>query len=233
MQTARETVKLKDIGSVTFFRNIRSKNIRIRVKPDLSVLVSFPYYASLKLVTEFVHKNREWIRQQQSQFESRSNIFSGGSVFRTKHFTVYFSGGSENKVTRTGTDVFVTVNDFAQGESRVFIEKVITAIYRLEAKNILPARLKTLAARFGFSFGKVTIRNNKRNWGSCSAQNNISLNLQIIKMPDELIDYILLHELVHTEIKNHGAKFWERLNEVTGSNARALNRKTRQYSAYL
>ena len=229
---ANKVVKLKGIGSVTFLKNIRSRNIKISVKPDKSVLVSFPYYTSSKSVIEFVQKHEEWIQRQQAKFEARVNRFSDGSVFNTKHFTLNFAQGFENKIKKKEGNVFVTINDFASAESHVFIEKIITEIYRFEAKSILPTRLNKLSEQFGFSFNNVTIRNNKRNWGSCSPRNNISLNLQMMKMPDKLIDYILLHELVHTEIKDHGAKFWERLNQVTCNKARTLAKEIKQYSTY-
>ena len=227
-----KAVQLKDIGSIIFSRNRRSKSIKISVKPDKSVLVSFPYFVSSKSVIEFVQKNKAWIQSQQSKLEARLNRFSDGSVFKTKHFTVSFSQGFENKARKKEGNILIMVKDFSSTESQVFIEKVITEIYRFEAKNILPARLNKLAEQFGFSFNNVTVRNNKLNWGSCSSRNNISLNLQMMKMPDNLIDYILLHELVHTEIKNHGPKFWERLNQVTGNKARALAKEARQYSTY-
>ena len=226
-------IQIKGIGSVIFSKNRLSKNIKISVKPDKSVLVSFPYYASRKSVIEFVQKNETWIQGQQSKIEARLNPFSEGSVFKTKHFTISFSQGFENKARKKEGNVFLTVKDFSSSESQAFIERVIAEIYRFEAKNILPARLSKLAEQFGFSFNKVTIRNNKRNWGSCSSRNNKSLNLQMMKMPDNLIDYILLHELVHTEIKNHSPKFWEKLNQVTGNKARLLAKETRQYSTYI
>ena len=229
---ANNVVQLQGIGSVIFLKNRRSKSIKISVKPDKSVLVSFPYYASKKSVIEFVQKNKEWIQNQQSKFETRLNQFSEGSVFKTKHFIISFSQGFEYRASRKEGNFLITVKDFSSTESRLFIEKIIAEIYRFEAKNILPARLSKLAEQFGFSFNNVTIRNNKRNWGSCSARNNISLNLQMMKMPDKLIDYILLHELVHTEIKNHSQKFWEKLNQVTGNKVRALAKEVRQYSTY-
>ena len=227
-----KVVQLKGIGSVTFSKNKRSKNIKISVKPDKSVLVSFPYYTSSKSIIEFVQKNESWIQRQQSKLEVRLNRFSDGSVFKTKHFIISFSQGFENKVRKKEENILITVKDFSSAESRVFIENVITEIYRFEAKNILPARLNKLAEQFGFSFNNVSIRNNKLNWGSCSSRNNISLNLQIMKMPDKLIDYILLHELVHTEIKNHGPKFWEKLNLITENKARTLAKEAKQYSTY-
>jgi predicted metal-dependent hydrolase len=92
--------------------------------------------------------------------------------------------------------------------------------------------LHELAEKHQFQYNKVTIRNNKRNWGSCSSKNNISLNLQMMKLPDELIDYILLHELVHTEIKNHGQGFWNKLNSVTNNRAKEQSKQVRKYTTY-
>jgi len=124
------------------------------------------------------------------------------------------------------------VEDFHSEASLRYIDQVLTAVYRLEARMLLPDRLQELARQHGFRYQKVTIRNNRRNWGSCSSRNNISLNLQMMKLPDELIDYILLHELVHTEIKNHRPAFWERLNGLTGQRARELAGKVKKYSTY-
>ena len=100
---------------------------------------------------------------------------------------------------------------------------------RLEAKSFLPGRLAWLAREHGFSFNKVTIKNLKSRWGSCSGRNNINLNLHIMRLPDELIDYILLHELSHTVEKNHGPRFWALLNRVTGGRARELDKKVNEY----
>ena len=133
---------------------------------------------------------------------------------------ITFLQGESNRVMKRGEQIQVIVQDFDSETSKAFIEDVVTEVYRIEAKMHLPKRLSVLAAQHGFSFSKMTIRDNRRNWGSCSSQNNISLNLQMMKLPEELIDYILLHELVHTEIKNHGPKFWQRLDEV--SNGQAL-----------
>jgi hypothetical protein len=105
-------------------------------------------------------------------------------------------------------------------------------VYRFEAKKYLPKRLIELASLHGFQYNRVTIRNNKSNWGSCSSQNNINLNLHLMKLPEYLIDYILLHELVHTKEKNHGAGFYAILDRVTGNKARELAKEVKQYSTY-
>lgn len=227
-----KVVHLNRIGTVTFSKNRRSKNIKISVKPDKTVLVSFPFFVSSKKVVAFLMKNEDWIRKQQQKFVSKKNKIKEGTYLKTKLHDVFFLKGETNKLVKNGLVVKIFSSDFNSEETEIFIDKAIVAIYRFEAKKILPQKLEVLALLNGFSYNKVTIRNNKRNWGSCSFKNNISLNLQMMKLPDELIDYILLHELVHTEIKNHGPGFWEKLNEITNSKARELAKQAKQYSTY-
>jgi len=94
------------------------------------------------------------------------------------------------------------------------------------AKIQLASRLAELAEQHGFSYNKVTFRQQKTRWGSCSAKNNISLNLRLASLPDELSDYVILHELVHVRIKNHGAQFWKELQRLMpDAQKRALSLK--------
>jgi predicted metal-dependent hydrolase len=105
-------------------------------------------------------------------------------------------------------------------------------IDKTKARQRLVRKLDALAAIYGFTYNKVFIRNQKTRWGSCSAQNNISLNIKLIWLPDELIAYVILHELVHTRIKNHSAKFWNALEKIKG-NAKNLRRDLGDYSFML
>ncbi len=101
-----------------------------------------------------------------------------------------------------------------------------------EARNRITRRLEELAARHGFTYGRVTFRTQKSRWGSCSARNNLSLNLKLALLPERLLDLVLLHELVHTEIKNHGPAFHARLEEVLPG-ARRLDRELDSYAPIL
>ena len=75
---------------------------------------------------------------------------------------------------------------------------------RAEAKRVLPERLESLARRYGYSYNKVTIKHNRSNWGSCSTRGNINLNLNLMRLPGLLQDYVMLHELTHLREMNHG-----------------------------
>lgn len=89
---------------------------------------------------------------------------------------------------------------------------------RRQAKAELPLRLAELAARYGFTYNKVTIKHNSTNWGSCSARGNINLNLNIVRLPHPLRDYILLHELCHLKHHDHSHAFHLLLEHVLTDN---------------
>jgi len=164
--------------------------------------------------------------------DARKTKIDQESEMKTKLYQIEFLKADENRVSRRGKLIRIMLADFDSEQSKAFVEKCLTAVYRFEAKQLLPGRLAELAKNHGFKYNKVTIRDNRRNWGSCSSANNISLNMQMMKLPDTLIDYILLHELVHTEIKNHGPKFWQRLNEITDNRAKELANEVRKFSTY-
>jgi predicted metal-dependent hydrolase len=103
---------------------------------------------------------------------------------------------------------------------------------RQAVRRSLVDRLNYLAVKYGFQYNRVFIKNQKTRWGSCSGKNNINLNLNLVRLPDELIDYTILHELVHTRIKNHGQQFWAQLDRLLGD-ARKLDRALNEYNLLL
>lgn len=105
-------------------------------------------------------------------------------------------------------------------------------IDRTEARTRLVRRLAQLAARHGFSYNRVFVRNQKTRWGSCSSANNINLNINLARLPRELMDYIILHELVHTRVKNHSPRFWEMLGRHI-PDPKIIDRRLNRYSPLL
>jgi predicted metal-dependent hydrolase len=101
-----------------------------------------------------------------------------------------------------------------------------------EARERLVARLTELADKHGFTFNKVSIRNQTTRWGSCSPKNNISLNVKLILLPEGLRDFILLHELVHTKVKSHNNDFWALLLRIE-PDAKALASSVNQHAIRL
>ena len=85
---------------------------------------------------------------------------------------------------------------------------------RAEAKAFLPGRVALLADRYGFAYGRVAVKHNRSNWGSCSDKGNINLNLNLMRLPEDLRDYVLLHELAHLRHRNHGPEFHALLDRL-------------------
>ncbi len=98
-----------------------------------------------------------------------------------------------------------------------------------KAREKVISRLTELSGAHELPFNRVFIRKQKTRWGSCSSKNNINLNISLAYLPGDLMDYVILHELVHTKIKNHGRGFWMELDRHVG-NGKALKRKLKEYS---
>ncbi len=118
-----------------------------------------------------------------------------------------------------------TLNKIKLRSKQIECSRVVDVEY---AKRFLLNRLEELAKEHSFTYNKATIRNQKTRWGSCSAKNNISLNMQLINLPDKLIDYVILHELVHTYIKNHSRLFWLTLENYL-PNSKILDQSLKKY----
>ena len=78
---------------------------------------------------------------------------------------------------------------------------------RAQAKAYLPSRLQTLALRYGFTLRRVAVKHNRSNWGSCSSLGNVNLNLNLVRLPVVLSDYVMIHELCHLKYMNHSRRF--------------------------
>jgi predicted metal-dependent hydrolase len=105
-------------------------------------------------------------------------------------------------------------------------------INKVVARRVIADRLEELARGHGFSYNRLFVRNQKTRWGSCSSKNNINLNVNLIRLPSILMDYVILHELVHTCIKNHSHLFWEELERYV-TDCRQVDKQLNRYEFML
>mgnify|MGYP000001488558 CR=1 FL=1 len=83
-----------------------------------------------------------------------------------------------------------------------------------EAKRVIPDRVKYYAGIMGVTFGKITIKNQKNRWGSCSSKGNLNFNCLLMLTPDKVMDYVVIHELCHLKQMNHSKMFWAEVEKV-------------------
>jgi predicted metal-dependent hydrolase len=218
-------------------KSFKAKNISIKIKPFEGVLVTVPMLVSFKLAEDFVKTKIKWINKNLNKVQKQEQsytFFSANSSFKTRSHLVNITSTelSKNTVHIENTNVKVLISkklSISSEENQLYIRNIILEIWRKEAKEYLPKRVKALAIDYDFNYQKLTIKNTKSRWGSCSFDNNINLSLHLMRISNELIDYVILHELVHTKVKNHSSKFWETL-EKHCPNSKILDKELKKYS---
>jgi len=224
------------IGKVLFERSDKAKRLSISVRPLKGVRVAVPPHISFEKAEQLIYTKADWIREHQTrmqQQEEKVTVYTNDSDFRTKHHTLRLLTHARYDMRCLVEDGYINVffpafKDVRDPDVQKFIRKSIEEAYRKEAKQHLPQRVAFFAEKFGFAYQNVFIKNAKSRWGSCSYNNNINLNLHLMRLPDALCDYVILHELAHTVEKNHGPHFWNLLDSVCGD-SRILDRKLKAF----
>lgn len=216
------TLNIEEIGPVIFKTSSRARYLNIRIKQHIGVQVSVPLGMSMAAAEKIVLEKKAWILKNLckiKELEKKSIIYDGSRDLTTRRHRIEAKAvRASNFQVRLGNGI-VSVHypqnlELTDAKVQAAVWQAMVIAYREEAKAYLPARVAYFAKLHGFKYNKVFIKNHKSRWGSCSARNNINLSLHLMRLPDDLIDYVILHELVHTEVKNHSKKFWLRLEEV-------------------
>ena len=231
-----KVLKIHDL-EIKLKKSFKAKNISIKIKPFEGVLVTVPMLVSFKLAEDFVKTKIKWINKNLNKVQKQEQsytFFSANNSFKTRSHLVNITSTelSKNTVHIENTNVKVLISkklSISSEENQLYIRNIILEIWRKEAKEYLPKRVKALAIDHDFNYQKLTIKNTKSRWGSCSFDNNINLSLHLMRISNELIDYVILHELVHTKVKNHSSKFWETL-EKHCPNSKILDKELKKYS---
>lgn len=105
---------------------------------------------------------------------------------------------------------------------------------RKRAEAYLPERLKAInAASINAKYNRITLKDNRSNWGSCSSRGNINLNIHLMQIPVHLSDYVIMHELCHLRYLNHGKEFHSLLDSLCGGKEKEYSSELKKYSFLL
>ena len=162
---------------------------------------------------------------------------------RAKHLRIIVKTSTNIRVAIPPRTSYKKAQEFVQAKKKWIqkhqnklkeLERNHQAIYidEIQAKSHIKQRLNKLAKQHSLSYNAVSIRNQKTRWGSCSSKNNISLNIKLVMLPDELMDYVILHELIHTKVKNHSREFWSQLDGLV-KYAKKKDSQLKQYRGLL
>ncbi len=208
-----------DSGEVLTFRFARSarKTLAIYINRDASVMVRVPLRASLAEVALFIRERWNWIQAQRQRFlENPAPLpfrFRHGETFRHlgQDFLLLLESGSRDQATVSDQVLKVRLMPESLADE-VALEKVIERWQRREALKVFPQRLAACheaMQELALPFPELKIRKMRSRWGSCSRSAVITLNLELMRMPLECIDYVITHELCHLVEFNHSPRFYE------------------------
>lgn len=225
------------IGYVAFLKSEKAKRLNIRIKEFDGVRVSVPRNMSYQTAYELVKTKQDWIRKnlsKVSEMESNYTEFTPDTRFSTKHHTLRIQPERISDIrilVREGVILirYPELLDCRASNVQNAVRKGIEEALRIEARNFLPDRLHNLAVANNFKYNKVFLKKLRSKWGSCSTQNNINLNIHLMRLPSYLIDYVLVHELVHTEQKNHSQLFWQHVFSIIPE-AKSLQKQLKRYN---
>lgn len=227
---------IPEIGEVIINKNRRATRVRISVKPGPEVKISLPYSTPYEKGLQYILEKKEWVLKTIKSFEDVREdfmIFTSETEYHTRFHTLVIKPhpGERLDYEIQGGTTLVNVPEKAIMEKQVqdWIKKAIEETWRMEAKIFLIQRTMIWIEKYKFLVNKISIRNSKTRWGSCSSTGNINLSLHLMKLPTELIDFVILHELTHTIHKNHGPKFHELLDKICGGKEKELNARLRAY----
>lgn len=201
----------EEFGEIVVRRSAIARHITMRVAPNGVLLASTPNHTPLILVKKLIKKSRPELRSMVGQSKPEYTYINGMQIGKSHTLIIQKTGNDQFSVSRHGQQIIVKLppgKDIKDKQIHDKIRETTISALRLEAKSYLPRRLSYLAEKYDYTYLKTRFSHASSRWGSCSSSGTISLNIALMKLPFELIDYVLVHELAHTKQMNHGKDFW-------------------------
>lgn len=207
-----------DIPNYTLRYSKKAKYLQLRLSRNgLELVIPEKRSFSSKIIEEFIHKKKAWIiknwhgymKSQEASHDStvllpsHIHLNAINQVWEVKY--VATMGQKLKLVSNLSRQIILMGNISDIPSCSQLLKKWLKNV----AQKILAEELRRVSKETGLLFEDVSVRNNLTRWGSCSSQQNISLCCNLLFLSYPLMRHVLLHELCHTKVMNHGPKFWQ------------------------
>ena len=235
--TDEEVIHDDEFGDIEI-RRVKGAFVRLKIQPNGKLIAQLPRFTSPNEVVKLLEASRDNLRQNLAKMPVKKTYTDGDRIGKSHHLKL--RQGVRENVELKGLDIIVTLKDTTSRLARErLIKDGVQKALRQEAKSYLPRRLKYLSMQTGLSYDKVQFAHQRSRWGSNSRSRfhgrrniTISLNIMLMTLPNELIDYVLLHELNHTRHMDHSREFWADLEKIC-PHAKRRRAWLKQFSPYL
>jgi predicted metal-dependent hydrolase len=197
--------------SVQFVHNPRARRYLLRVKADGEARVTVPRQGSWEEAERFVRRHQGWLEQQLIQVANRPVI---DHTWKVGTSFIWRGEPVELQASPDGKAILFLQYSIPMSHANIGLQRLVEVRLRRLAAPALTNRTLELSRQLQIPIQRVSIRDQRSRWGSCSVQGTISLNWRLCQMPDWVRDYVIIHELMHRLEMNHSLRFWHRVWEV-------------------
>lgn len=198
-------------------RTSRRRSVGICVLPDTSVILRIPRRLAKGEIDRILSKRAPWILERQTYFKDRfpTHDFVDGEMLPYEGRQIRLSicdAGSRRRFSRLEQELLTVC--LRTSDSGRAVPGEVLRWYRAEALRKITASIEKFRYPSGLHPKKITIRNQKRLWGSCTNKHHLSFNWRLVLLPPDILDYVVAHELCHMVHLNHSKKFWSELEKL-------------------
>lgn len=191
----------------------KRKTLALIVKPDGALIVRAPLRAPERSIREFIQKNAKWIEKKQA--EALAFHPPAPKQYVPDEKFLYLGNTYSLEIVPGQRKPLLLESNFKLAQSvHGNAKTVFERWYRTRAKQILTERVQLYASQYGFHYKKIGITSARTRWGSCSANGSLNFSWRLIQVPLEVVDYVVVHELVHTVFHNHSGRFWKKVEKI-------------------
>ena len=197
----------------TLIRSKR-KTLRLEIGADTKVTLRTPLYCSNKIIQQFVKEKRDWIinkqkyaRENYKQADVKKLLPGEKFLYLGKAYPLVIAESGDLALIFNGENFNINVNQLKNAR------ELLLRWYKEEAFKIISERAKWYSSKSGIEYKKIGISNARYRWGSCSSKGSLNFTWRIVMAPLKVIDYMVIHELVHIKIKGHSKVFWQKVKD--------------------
>ena len=192
----------------------KRKSIALIVQRDGSLTVRAPLRASEKEINRIVEKKAEWIKAKQKLVKSVYPVAKPKEFVNGEGFWYL---GKIHRLSIVDDEILLlnlNGNFYISRTNLPTAEAIFTKWYRKQAEQIISERVQWYAAKHGFDYSQVKITSARTRWGSCNSKGILCFTWRLVMAPVPVIDYVAVHELLHTQVKNHSRVYWSKLRLI-------------------
>lgn len=192
------------------------KSISLQICDDTSLLVRVPLKIKRNDIEKIICKHSRWIEKKIKEINSRDVKFTQKKFIDGENF-LYLGSVYPLKIRSSNEQTYPLLFNkgcFSLSERVIDIRTAFLFWYKQEAKKLIFQSVKYYAQQNGLDYNKIKISNAQKQWGSCTSSNNLYFSWRIIMAPYSVMNYVVVHELVHIIEKNHSKNFWKKVHSI-------------------